>query len=211
MKRYVIISTVAIAAIIIFFAANLMSQDPKSRIDSFNLSINLENEKNYKKSLDVLMSHYNENKKNYLFNLRLGWLNYLNGSYDNSIKYYEIAKSINPTSIEPLFGLTYPLAIKEKWNEVKKLYEAVLLLDQKNYIANLRLGQIYLNGEDYQNAKKYLQKVFDLYPAEYEPNLSLGWTYYYSGNKEKARELFINAQMLNPNDKLAKEGLDLIK
>lgn len=211
MKKFIIISMVMISVIVIFFAANIMSQDPKTKIDSFNLSVNFENEKNYKKALDVLTTHYKENKNDYLFNLRIGWLYYLNEGYDNSIKYYEIAKNINPSSVEPLLGLTLPFAVKEKWNEVKKQYEAVLKLDSNNYTANLRLGQIYLNSEDYQNAKKYLQKVFNLYPAEYEPNLSLGWTYYYTGNKQKAKELFTNARMLNSKDILAKEGLELIK
>jgi hypothetical protein len=52
--------------------------------------------------------------------------------------------------------------------------------------------------------------VHNLYPAEYEPNLSLGWTYYYLGNKSRAKELLTNALMLSPNDKLAKEGLELL-
>lgn len=211
MKKYIITSLLFVGMIIIVFAVTNRLADSDNKIKAFNQSIAYENEGNYKKALDILMSSYEENKNDYLFNIRLGWVNYLNSKYDNSVKYYNNAKKIKPASIEPMLGITLPLSAQAKWEEVKKQYSAVLTIDSNNFTANLRLGQIYLNSVDYQNAKKYLEIVYNLYPAEYEPNLSLGWTYYYLGNKSKAKELLTNALMLSPNDKLAKEGLELVK
>ncbi|MBZ0199561.1 MAG: tetratricopeptide repeat protein, partial [Ignavibacteriaceae bacterium] len=57
----------------------------------------------------------------------------------------------------------------------------------------------------------YLERVYKLYPGEYEPNLSLGYTYYYLGNNQKAKELLTKALMLSPNDSLAAAGLKLVK
>jgi tetratricopeptide (TPR) repeat protein len=211
MKKYVIISMLFVGMIVTVFAISTHPDNPDSKIKIFNQSIAYESEMNYKKALETMVSSYEDNKNDYLFNLRLGWLYYLNEKYDSSIKYYTNSKKIKQSAIEPMLGLTLPLAAQDKWDEVKKQYEAVLGADPKNFTANLRLGQIYLNGTDYQNAKKYLEVVHNLYPAEYEPNLSLGWTYYYLGNKSKAKELLTNALMLSPNDKLAKEGLELLK
>ncbi|OGU74790.1 MAG: hypothetical protein A2V93_00845 [Ignavibacteria bacterium RBG_16_34_14] len=210
-KQYIAITAVIIIAIISVFAVNILSQDYDTKVDVFNKSLSYEKENNYKKALEPLTSSYEANKNDYLFNMRLGWLYYLNKDYTNSIKYYNIAKNLEQFSIEPLLGLTLPYAAQEKWSEVKVQYENVLRMDKNNYTANLRLGQIYLSNKDYQNAKKYLETVHTSYPGEYEPNLSLGWTYYYFGDKVKAKELLTNALMLSPNDKLAKEGLDLIK
>jgi len=210
-KKYVAITSVIVVVIISVFAVNILSQNNDTKVEAFNKSLNFENEKNYKKALEILTSSYEENKNDYLFNMRLGWLYYLNKNYANSIKYYSAAKNLRQSSVEPLLGLTLPYAAEEKWSEVEAQYENILRLDKNNYTANLRLGQIYLNNKDYQNAKKYLETVYTLYPGEYEPNLSLGWTYYYLGDKVKANGLLTNAIMLSPDDKLAKEGLDLIK
>jgi len=91
------------------------------------------------------------------------------------------------------------------------LYGEIIKLDFNNYTANLRLGQILLNSSDFPNAKTFLEKVYNLYPGEYEPNLSLGYTYYYLGNILKAKMLLTNALMLSPNDSLATAGLKLVK
>lgn len=211
MKKYVLTSLLFIGMIIVVFAVTTQIQSPGNKVKAFNQSIVYESEGSYKKALDIMVSSYEDNKSDYLFNLRLGWVYYLNDKYDNSVKHYTNSKKLKPSAIEPMLGLTFPLAAQDKWDEVKKQYTAVLGIDPQNFTANLRLGQIYLNSMDYQNAKKYLEAVHSLYPAEYEPNLSLGWTYYYLGNKAKAKELLTNALMLSPNDKLAKEGLELLK
>jgi tetratricopeptide (TPR) repeat protein len=211
MKKYITFSLLFIGMIVTVFAISTGTQNSDTKVKTFNQSISYEIEKNYNKALETMLNSYEENKTDYLFNLRLGWLYYLNEKYDNSIKYYTNSKNIKPLAIEPMLGLTLPLAAKEKWDDVKKQYISILGIDTKNFIANLRLGQIYLNSNDYQNAKKYLEAVYNLYPAEYELNLSLGWTYYYLGNKSKAKELLTNSLMLSPNDKLAKEGLELLK
>ena len=80
-----------------------------------------------------------------------------------------------------------------------------------NYSANLRLGQIYLQNSDYNNAKKYLEIAYNSFPSYYEPNLSLGWNYYYLGYKDKAKTLLTQALMLNEGDSLATAGLNLIR
>ena len=203
--------TIIIITVVTVFAVNNLSQTNDTKVEAFNSSINYEKENNYKQAIDALTSSYEVNKDDYLFNLRLGWLYYINKNYSGSVKYYGIAKNLKPSAIEPLLGLTLPLAAQEKWNEVKSQYEIILQKDKNNYTANLRLGQIYLNNKDYQNAKKYLETAYNFFPGEYDPNLSLGWTYYYLGDKVKSKNLLTNALMLNPGDELAAEGLELIK
>ncbi len=61
------------------------------------------------------------------------------------------------------------------------------------------------------NAKKYLEVAYKHYSSCYEPNLSLGYTYYYLGDQENAKKLLTQALMLNENDSLAVQGLELLK
>lgn len=190
----------------------VFSQQNDTKIKAFNNSINLALKGNYQRAIDELLNVYKENANDYLINLRLGYLYYLQKNYDESIKYYQKAISLTQEkSVEPYLGLTLPLAAKEKWSEVEKIYNKILSIDQNNYTANLRLGQIYFNRKEYSKAEKFLLKSFEQYPSEYEPNLYLGWTYFYLNKKSEAKKHFINALMVSENDKSAMEGLKLVK
>jgi len=210
-KSYSIIF-IAVAVVIIYFGTKALSGPQDEKIAAFNSSINDESKGNYNEAINRLMKIYDKNKDNYLINLRLGWLNYLKGSQEQSKKYYRSAVSITKQkSIEPYLGLTYPLAALEEWDELKSTYEKVLELDPNNYTAQLRLGQIYLTNGDYQNAKNHLVKAHTSFQGVSEVNMSLGWTYYYLGDKDRANELFISALMLNSKDSLANEGYNLTR
>lgn len=198
------------AAVIIYFGTQALTAPQDEKIGAFSASITDEANGNYTEAVNKLMKIYDANKNNYLINMRLGWLHYLKESYDISKKYYKNAISLTQEkSIEPYLGLTLPLAALKEWSEVKNTYEKILLLDPNNYTANLRLGQIYLNNKDYRNAKLCLEKAYLNYKAEFEVNHSLGWTYFYLGDKKKANELFTNALMLNSKDALASQGYEL--
>lgn len=212
MKNYVLISILCIMAILGLLAKEILSQNKSNKIDAVHESLKLEASKDYAKSIQALQGAYNIRKNDYLLTIRLGWLYYLEGSFAESKKYYEQAFSLsNNTSIEALFGLTLPLSALSDWDGVSAAYKAILRADPMNYLANLRLGQITLNRKEYEEARTLLEKAFDQYPGSYEPNLSLGWTYYYLGNKEKATSLLTTALSLSPGDTLATKGLNLLK
>lgn len=190
----------------------VFSQQNDVIIKVFNNSINFALKGNYQKAIDELIGIYKDYSNNYLVNLRLGYLFYLQKNYDESIKYYQKAIVLSrDKAVEPFLGLTLPLAAKEKWNDVELIYNKVLSIDPNNFTANLRLGQIYFNRKEYSKAEKLLLKSFEQFPSEYEPNLYLGWTYFYLNKKSEAKKHFINVLMVSENDKSAQEGLKLAK
>ena len=205
MKKHLIFGIIIISSIILLNNYSINAQG-NNKVKTFNESLQYEANNDYQKALDVLVKNSFGNNS-YLMNMRLGWLYYKVEDYENSRKFYTAAISQQNNSIEARLGLTLPLGALNEWDDVTNLYLAILKIDVKNYYANLRLGQIYLNKGDYSNAKKYLERVFTLYPAEYEVNLSLGWTYLYLGEKQKAKQLLTSALMMNENDESATEGL----
>ena len=208
MKKSVLIFLILIAQI----SVSAQNNSVDDKLLAFKNSYQQESIGKYAESILTLMKVYDKYSGDYLINLRLGWLNYLNKDYDTSIKYYKKAIQISgDNNVEAILGLTLPESAKSDWEGVKNLYNKILDLDENNYTANLRLGQIYLNNENYLNAKVYLSKVHELYRGDYESNLSLAWTYYYLGDKSSARELFINVLTLSPGDQSAIEGLKLVK
>lgn len=202
-----------ISIIVLFFFANIFISGRESgkKIKTFTLSVKYENNKDYKNAIKEIEKIYTDFKDDYLVNLRLGWLYYLNSKQDKSIKYYNEAVRLSNNSIEGLLGLTIPYSAKEKWDKVKDIYEQILSIDPANYTANLRLGQIYLNRKDYLNAKKMFTNVYNNYPGDYLACLYLGWTYYYLGSNSKAKELFTDTLILDPGNISATKGLELLK
>lgn len=211
MKKFVFISTAFSIVILIFFAVKLNSKTPDEKVKAFNESIKLESDGKIDKAIEPLLKIYNTAKENYLITLRLGWLYYQKKDYPRSKDYYSEAIRLNPKSIDAKLGLTLPLSALNEWNKVKELYLDILKTNAMDYTANLRLGQIYLQNGDYNNAKKHLEIAYNTFPSYYEPNLSLGWTYYYLGIRDKAKILLTQALMLSEGDKLASEGLKLLE
>lgn len=198
--------------IVIQFTLSAQNNSFDDKLLAFKNSYEQESIGKYTQAISSLIKVYDKYTNDYLINLRLGWLNYLNKDYETSKRYYNKAlKLSSDNSIEAYLGLTYPLSAINDWDGVKQAYEKIIDIDENNYTANLRLGQIYLNRKNYLNAKLYLSKVHKFYPSDYESNLSLGWTLYYLGDKSSAKELFINVLTLNPGDESALSGLKLVE
>jgi tetratricopeptide (TPR) repeat protein len=209
MKKHLLVIIVLLPIFISVAQNNNLSDD---KLLTFKNSIQEESIGKYAQAILTVMKIFDKYSDEYIINLRLGWLHYLNKDYESSIKYYKNAIEIsNNKSIEAMFGATLPLADRGDWDEVKDYYNMILDIDENNYTANLRLGQIDLNTGNYLSAKSYLSKVVEMYPGDYETNLYLAWTYYYLGDNSTAHDLFIEVLTLNPGDESALEGLKLIQ
>jgi tetratricopeptide (TPR) repeat protein len=188
-------------------ASSQVSQDVLQT--AFSKSYVTEKNGDFTASMDPLKKVYDESS--YELNLRLGWLNYNAGLFDEAIIFYGRAQKLKPYSEEARFGLILPLAALGKWNDVIKIYDAILETSPNNSVALYRLGLVYYGRKDYNKANTLFKKVVDLYPFGYDGLLMLGWTSYFLGNTSQAKVLFNKVNLYNPGDKSAKEGLGLIK
>lgn len=195
--------------LVMVFLNNGYSQDATKVIAAFQESYAYENAANYLKSIEVLKSVYDENS--YEINLRLGWLSYLNGFFTESVAFYNKAVSLMPYSIEPRFGIVYPMAAMGNWDQVIAQYKQILTTDPNNSVANFRMGVIYYNREDYTSANRHLEKVVNLYPFDLDGLVMLAWSKYRLQQYREAKILFQKALMHTPSNKSAQEGLSLIK
>lgn len=176
---------------------------------AFESSYTHEKNSDYTASMNVLKKVYDESS--YELNLRLGWLNYNAGLFDEAVIFYANAQALKPYSEEARFGLILPLVALGKWDEVIKIYDAILEVSPNNSVALYRLGLVYYGRKNYNRANGLFSKVVDLYPFGYDGLLMLGWTSYFLGNSNQAKVLFNKVILYNPGDSSAKEGLSLIK
>lgn len=72
--------------------------------------------------------------------LRRGWLYYLPGNFNESIREYRLAIDRNGRSIDARLGLTLPLLAAKRWREAEQSARAALDISPNNYTALLRLA-----------------------------------------------------------------------
>ena len=203
MKKSVII------IVLIFSFTGIFAQNSSDIIKAFKTSYSLEKEGKYKQAADELKEVYSNDS--YEINIRIGWLLYNAGLFDESAAHYQKALNLKPYSEEAKFGLILPKIAQGKWNEVINLYNKILKINPNNTIANYRLGLILYGQKNYTKAASYFEKVLDLYPFDYDALLMMAWTDYSLGKMKEAKILFTKVLMNSPDNESATEGIGLIK
>lgn len=176
---------------------------------AFSDSYAYENNGKYDDAIKAMKAVYQEDS--YEINLRLGWLDYKNGLFSESMTYYQKAIAIMPYAVEPKFGLVLPAAALGQWSVVEEQYNRIIEIDPKNTLANYRLGLIYYGKKDYGKAEKKFSLVVNLYPFDYDSAIMLAWTNYFLNKSREAKLLFQKCLWMRPDDSSALEGLKLIK
>jgi tetratricopeptide (TPR) repeat protein len=175
----------------------------------FSKSYELEKSGDFTASAEELKKVYDESS--YEINLRLGWLHYNAGLFDESVIFYSRAQKLKPYAEEARFGLILPKAALGNWDDVILLYDEILEVNPNNTVALYRLGLVYYGRKNYDKAYPLFKKVVDLYPFGYDGLLMLAWTSYFLGNYNQAKVLFNKVKLYNPGNISAEEGLQLMK
>lgn len=150
----------------IFFLINLFCAKAIATVDPWAESYRLEALTQYdaaSKALDPIISKYARNE---FAVLRQGWLNYLQGNHNQSIKDYQKAIEINPDSLDAKLGITLPLLAQQRWNEVASTIDQILKIAPWNYYAHLRLMIAEEGMKQWATLEKHARNVFSRYPSD---------------------------------------------
>ena len=194
---------------LIFSGTSIFGQQEGELQNVFEQSYKLETAGEYTKAINLLKTRYSEDS--YEINLRLGWLIYLSGLFSESMPYYQKCILLKPLSIEARLGIVNPAASMGNWTQVEKYYNEILEIDPENSMVNYRMALLYYGREDYQTAFRYVEKVVNHYPFDYDSVILLAWTNYMMGKSREAKILFNKALLIQPGDESAISGLELIK
>lgn len=199
----------AISLFFISFIHSAKAQDYQVLQDAFSKSHAYEARGNFADAIASLKKVYLEDS--YEINLRLGWVTYLAGLFTESSAYYQKAINLKPYAIEAKFGFVNPASALGNWDQVVAQYNEILKIDPQNTLANYRMGSIYYGRRDFVKAEKYLEKVVNLYPFDYDSMVLFAWTNLKLGKLREAQVLFNKVLLNKPRDPSAVEGLSLIK
>ena len=98
--------------------------------------------------------------------LRRGWLYYLPGRFDESIREYRLAVERNPKSIDARLGLTLPLLAAKRWREAEQAARAVLELVPNSYAGQIRLVTAQEGQQDWSGMLKTANSLVTSFPSD---------------------------------------------
>jgi len=199
-----------IPLLLLLFSSTLSAQtNIKALQDAFENSYAQEKRGEYSKAILTVTALYDENS--YEVNVRLGWLNYLAGLFTESTAYYQKAIRLKPYAIEARLGFVNPAYALGNLDQVITQYQEILKIDPQNTLVNFRMASIYYGKQDYATAERYVEKVVNLYPFDYESNILYAWTLLKLNKMREAQVMFNKVMLLKPKDVSATQGLSLIK
>jgi tetratricopeptide (TPR) repeat protein len=199
-------SLILFAYLIVILTLDISAQTNNFSVsEAFSKSYANESKKNYQLAINDLMEVYDENS--YEINVRLGWLYYYLEAYEISKKYYSLAVNINPNSVEGRLGLVLPTSALANWDLVLEQYLEILKIDDLNSTVNYFTGLIFYNRSEFSNAEKYLEKVYQHYPFNYDTAIVLAITKQKLKKDSDARNLYMKALLFYPGDQTALDGL----
>jgi tetratricopeptide (TPR) repeat protein len=199
---------IIIALFFISVAGPGFSQTQEEIRAAFSKSYSLENSGDFSGAIEALKKVYKDDS--YALNLRLGWLDYEVGQFTESQSYYSKAVALYPMAIEAKLGIVFPAAAIGNWDMVISQYEKILEISPNQTLALYRLGAIYYGRQEYEKAYRYVEKVVNLFPFDYDSVVLFAWINLKLNKTREARVLFNQALYRKPGDSSALEGLSLL-
>lgn len=199
-----------IAISLIFFSFNSFALDDISKETSFYKSYGYERVGDYQNAINSLISLYKKDHEDYVLNLRLGYLYYLQGSFANAKFHYLAAKKISPNALSPQLGMMRISNVKENFDDTEVLGYEVIKKDLYNYYANLYLSYALRQNHKYENAAEIDKKMLDVYPDDTTFLLEYGLLKFQQKDYSKTKEILSLLLVLEPENVSAKEVLSQI-
>lgn len=174
---------------------------------AFRSSYALENQKNYEGAIRALSGLYNVKPRDFFLNLRLGWLNYMNGNYKNALTHYDNAITQNGKAVNAFYGKMNTLLAQGNWKEAEAVSLQLTRQMPSDYVANLRLANIYISEKKYIEAQDVVSRLAVLYPESAELLNTAGYIHRLKGEKNEADGIFQKVLIVYPDNAIAKNHL----
>jgi tetratricopeptide (TPR) repeat protein len=200
MKLYPLITSLAASLI-------LISSNARAQEAAWQSSYQLEAAGKYTEALAAIDGVPANGPDAELKAIRRGWLYYLPGRFDESIREYRLAIDRNPKSVDARLGLTLPLLAAKRWRDAEQSAQAVLNLAPNNYTALLRLVVALEAQKDWTIMAKVAANMVSSYPTDASAYVYLARAQAWLGKRDEAVAAYTAALSRYPGHLEAKAYL----
>lgn len=127
----------------------------------------LEGQFRYQEAVTKLVRALQLNHKDYLVNLRLGWLFYAMGQFANAQRHYEQAQTSEPRALPPRLGLMNIAMKVSNWRQAAEIGTALLQIQPSDYHGNIKMVHTLRSLGEYQRALDIVESYLTIYPGSW--------------------------------------------
>lgn len=187
--------------ITLLLCAGLLFGQAKSTISD---SYNAETAKNYTRALQIMEEISAKDPDDAFYTLRIGWLQYLLGRYNDSIKNYTKSNTL-AVSLDAQTGILNCHLALGKWSEAKALADQILKSHPQNVIIMGKAAYAAYMLQNYRATADYYLAILKISPWDME---SLGYlvnNLYLAKDVENAKKHFARLKKYYPDSSMVKE------
>ncbi|HIP06654.1 MAG TPA: tetratricopeptide repeat protein [Mariprofundaceae bacterium] len=158
----------------------------------------LESKGEYEKAAAVLTPLLNNKTSEYVL-LRYGWLNYLQGNYNDAIDSYKRALNFNSRSFDARLGISLPLMAQGRWKEASRYLKQVIAQSPYHYLAHVRLMICEEGLHQWKTLEKHSKSMAAYYPVDAIILVYLARSYAWQDKEEQAKAIYQRVLKRFPN------------
>jgi tetratricopeptide (TPR) repeat protein len=185
-----------------------VAQTGRSVPDLYQESYVLEAEGKHKAALKAIEGVLERDPRDYVAQLRAGWLAYLAGDNQRSADAYGKAVKLEPGAVEPRLGLMLPLMAAGRNKEALAAADELLAIDARSYLGASRKAFLLYTLGRFAKAEEQYRAVLALYPSDVEMMAGLAWSQLQLGKKAEARATFERLLRVAPKHVTGREGYE---
>ncbi len=160
--------------------------------DFWNESYRQEALGKYQAAMEVMNNWLHLHPNHEFSIMRRGWLYYLQGKHNESIKDYQKALSLNDKSLEARLGMMLPLMAQNKWREAMVYGRQIDELAPWNYYAHVRMLRCEEALEQWNTLADHALQVYLRYPSDATIIVYLARAYEKLGNARGAEKAWLD-------------------
>ena len=194
MKQIVMILLLCIVA------GLLLGEGKASITDSYNA----ETAKNYSRALQIMEEIAANDPNDEFYQLRIGWLQYMLGRYNDAITSYTKSNRI-ASSLDAQTGIVNCQLALGKWDEARALSDQILKSHPQNIIIMGKAAYAAYMKQDYSAAAGYYSSIIKITPWDMEIRGYLVNNLFLSKDVENARRHYQKLKKYYPDSPIVKE------
>lgn len=190
-----------ISIMVLFLMAGLMLAQGKSTITD---SYNAETAKNYTRALQIMEEIAATDSNDEFYPLRIGWLQYLLGRYNDAIASYTKSNNI-AHSLDAQTGIVNCQLALGKWDSARSLADQILKSYPQSTVVLGKAAYAAYMKQDYRGAADYYIAILRVSSYDMEIRGYLVNNLYLAKDVENARKHYQKLKQYYPDSPIVKE------
>jgi len=190
----------ALVIILISLSGLLMAQAKSTISDSYNA----ETARNYTRALQIMEEISAKDPDDAFYTLRIAWLQYLLGRYNDAIKNYTRSNNAS-SSLDAQTGILNCYLALGKWSDAKALADQILKSHPQNVVILGKAAYAAYMMQNYRATADYYLSILKITPWDME---SLGYlvnNLYLAKDMDNAKKHFARLKKYYPDSPMVKE------